>query len=564
MNLNFGLEARATCPPPMNNDPDFHPLAAAWLDGTATPPEQKLLGEILHGPDTMPEYAALCRTETLLAQSGSTAADRRAALGRMPGGKPWSRRVTGWWKHPAARFAAAAAFVVLCAWWLWPDTQTDKAPRAKRSLIPRMESHSASAQPAEDELRVADQPPPEAGLETKLRQRYVGDFAAAGPLPEAAAKLIAAIGADIHMTTDVRDPGDAPVLLKPATALPAWTLLKLMAVQSGTEMRLVGDTVVFRAARKPLSRTDKIARTSELSPLLHLFNLSLTTGDREVFPGLLPAAQATLGASLGFTIVALEKPVTYSGSSRDVLLLELALESITSPAVNAAVAMKLLQLPADAGTKTEGRPEFSGLFTDSQFQIMMRSLQQSRGVRTMTYPSVLSRPHQTVQLNTDAANSEGLYAEVTVVPAGGLDCYLACDFVWTEADPANPGSVTNQSLSTTILIPGGSTAGFAGFKQTDGSEMVIYVSAMLVNAAGEPLNGPLKSPAADAPPPVDITDQPTTPPALRKLPSGIPVPDKPGMVQSPYAPEKGFIDVTGFKRGTRVECPYTGKHFRVP
>ena len=42
----------------MNADPDFHPLAAAWLDGNATPPEQKLLREILDGSAQMGEYAA--------------------------------------------------------------------------------------------------------------------------------------------------------------------------------------------------------------------------------------------------------------------------------------------------------------------------------------------------------------------------------------------------------------------------------------------------------------------------------------------------------------------------
>jgi hypothetical protein len=36
------------------------------------------------------------------------------------------------------------------------------------------------------------------------------------------------------------------------------------------------------------------------------------------------------------------------------------------------------------------------------------------------------------------------------------------------------------------------------------------------------------------------------------------------MVRSPYAEDKGQVDVTGFKRGTMIKCPYTGKRFRVP
>jgi hypothetical protein len=44
----------------------------------------------------------------------------------------------------------------------------------------------------------------------------------------------------------------------------------------------------------------------------------------------------------------------------------------------------------------------------------------------------------------------------------------------------------------------------------------------------------------------------------------VPVPGKPGFVTSPYAPEKGYVDLTGFPPGTQVKCPYTGKVFLVP
>jgi hypothetical protein len=45
---------------------------------------------------------------------------------------------------------------------------------------------------------------------------------------------------------------------------------------------------------------------------------------------------------------------------------------------------------------------------------------------------------------------------------------------------------------------------------------------------------------------------------------GIPVPGKPGLVTSPFAPDKGYVDVTGFPPGTAVEDPYTGKVFLTP
>ena len=48
------------------------------------------------------------------------------------------------------------------------------------------------------------------------------------------------------------------------------------------------------------------------------------------------------------------------------------------------------------------------------------------------------------------------------------------------------------------------------------------------------------------------------------LPYGTPVPGKPWLVTSPFAPDSGYIDVTGFPPRTEVEDPYTGKIFLTP
>ncbi len=58
------------------------------------------------------------------------------------------------------------------------------------------------------------------------------------------------------------------------------------------------------------------------------------------------------------------------------------------------------------------------------------------------------------------------------------------------------------------------------------------------------------------------TPKPTKQPT--DLPFGTPYIGKPGFVYSPYAPDKGLVDVSGIPSGTKVECPYTSKQFRAP
>jgi hypothetical protein len=53
---------------------------------------------------------------------------------------------------------------------------------------------------------------------------------------------------------------------------------------------------------------------------------------------------------------------------------------------------------------------------------------------------------------------------------------------------------------------------------------------------------------------------PTSEPVL----NAIPIEDKPGFVLSPYAPDKGLVDVRDFAPGTEVKDPYTGKIMKIP
>jgi hypothetical protein len=48
------------------------------------------------------------------------------------------------------------------------------------------------------------------------------------------------------------------------------------------------------------------------------------------------------------------------------------------------------------------------------------------------------------------------------------------------------------------------------------------------------------------------------------LPYGTPVPGQSGLVTSPFAPDSGYVDVSGFPHGTKVKDPYTGEVFLTP
>lgn len=174
--------------------------------------------------------------------------------------------------------------------------------------------------------------------------------------------------------------------------------------------------------------------------------------------------------------------------------------------------------------------------------------------------------------------------------------------VANTADVINQPIFRKREINTTVILRSGQSivlgglarqdkqatgavSGFpAGFPPQQGGKEVnrtlfIFVRARLLNAKGIYLSAEEASIAPPAAPPVPISDAaavpsakpeptpqaPTSSAAPRTShPYGRPVEGRPGFVTSPWAPDKGFVDVNGFPTGTEVMCPYTQKVFLVP
>jgi len=104
------------------------------------------------------------------------------------------------------------------------------------------------------------------------------------------------------------------------------------------------------------------------------------------------------------------------------------------------------------------------------------------------------------------------------------------------------------------------------------------VEAMPPQATATPLRPPrtVTSSTATSPPSQQDETRPSTavtPSATPRssssnsaaqFPVAKPVPGKPGYVFSPYDPNGGYVDVTGYQSGSKVKDPYSQKIFLVP
>lgn len=122
-----------------------------------------------------------------------------------------------------------------------------------------------------------------------------------------------------------------------------------------------------------------------------------------------------------------------------------------------------------------------------------------------------------------------------------------------------------REMQTTAVLRSGETIVLGGLSHADSPSMTAFSGGKATEGRdGEHVLYTLITVRIT---PADDTEPPASPPpprAAKGLPSGVPVPEKPGFITSPYAPDSGFVDVRGIPSGSEVKCPYTGKLFLVP
>ena len=116
------------------------------------------------------------------------------------------------------------------------------------------------------------------------------------------------------------------------------------------------------------------------------------------------------------------------------------------------------------------------------------------------------------------------------------------------------------------------------------TETTVYEGQPVVETAPpQPTATPLRSPQTvtssstsplsqqdETRPSTAVTPRPSATPrssssnSAAQFPVAKPVPGKPGYVFSPYDPNGGYVDVTGYQPGSKVKDPYSQKIFLVP
>jgi hypothetical protein len=543
----------------MKTDPDFHPTAARWLDGQSTGLEQTILQETLTDRSAMKEFAQLCLTESMLQANSTEEKVRRQTLDGLLSGKTVAERQSS--RRRFWQGVGAAALFCLSGWIAWPQSARNGAPSSPpvtAAVSPKIQRN----------VGLGDIPPASAAsstdipeLQRLLQRTWLADFKASGTLTEVVTRLNQEGGVPgaKPIACEATDFGDASVQLNFKIVLPAWTLLKLVALQTGTELECTQDKVIFNKSPRSLSREGSRILHSETMPLRTLFGITEAGMAEKPLTHLSILAAEGLGGNL---TVEPSSPtsVKFSGSPRDVGVLDLALDDLMNPLIHVSLTAKWLSIAPDlqpganqdesgTGVANLSGPGLAGVFTERQFQMMMRELSGKKGVNLFTAPIIRGVPNQEIFVpGFQGFSPAGNQTKAAVFEAKLTD--LSCmEFKIRLYPNVAVNNQERQPWEGSIMIWTGQTIAFEGFPLDDGSTVILFVSCHYTDEAGNPFDESKGLPLD---------------PETAGLPLGILSKDRPGFIFSPFAPDQPLINIHLLKSGDRVQCPFTGKNFLIP
>jgi hypothetical protein len=529
----------------MSNDPDFHDCAAAWLDASGDDTRHRVLREILRdSPDAAAEFASLARTDAALHLAGLTIDERRRRA-RALLQPPLAFRVRRFISRPAFRWSAAVAVAAVIGTVCWLMTAGGKLPaESKKPRIAGGMQREAAPRPLQTTAAPDKLPPGDKDFVRRMSRFVIPDFRVANvPLPaalDALRKNIAVIDASaVPDFSAVKGLSESLTVNLSIAYRPVATILDFIAIQTGTRMQASGRGYVVLADPEAPMPGATMRGSYSLSPEDSLQNMSLSLS-----PELLQIELATKLGERPVRAEAVEQTIEVTASERMHRLLQKLLAGTgASPPGTWVCEVRVVRTKSPAAReKLMALGEFHR-FSKPEFDVFLRELNQMKGVDILTMPAS-SVPPGFAEENCDLMKTPdpdnisddwtGFKIEMINHPAGDVGGQADFAFYAQEPDESSGERQLRRFQSQVALeLNDGSTQKLASYSLPGGSLMAVFVS-------GE------------------------RDPAREELPYGIPVVGKKGFVYSPYAEDKGMVDVEGMNRGTRLQCPYTGKHFRVP
>lgn len=455
------------------------------------------------------------------------------------------------WFNPLAWIAARLARAdreLACDAWVLAQTATN-ADRYGETLIHVVQSLRGPAVPAAAVTMAAGH------RNLRLRVREIGDFQPVswrrGAAALALAAAVVAVGtASRAEPAPAAQPSASPT--PPITPVPPNEAELTGRKQLSVECKILA---VSEAAVQTLSKEK--TRFHDDAPMIDRWADFFRHGEAA------PNIQQVMGAGGNYQAL-LDRLQKLNG-----------VYTITAPRVTFKPGQKaIVQMTRELSYPTE--------FTDDHLP----------GMEPIRTPKKFERRHLGFSMNVEGnliANSDSIAFQIDWKVTELQEYLGAKDQKPVTVDPAAPGDaspvIVTHLISTKMdLMPGTtvilvgmrskpvlwSVFDFNGAKDHERALLLSFITLKLVDPEPAPSYTEeevsvftvqlAQLPAVSSPAPEETPEQPPR----TDLPYGVPVKNKPGFVVSPYAPDAGYVDLRGYKRGQEVRDPYTNKMFLVP